>query len=76
METNSEPDFKSMYYYLAGRTASTADILETTNGILDYVAHKYADVSEIILEISQTLTVLSEKVKNAQQETEEMFIGA
>ena len=49
------PDYKAMYYHLAGRMATAVDILEaTTNALVD----------------------ITEKLKLAQQTTEEMFISA
>ena len=48
------PDYKAMYYHLAGRMATTMDVLEaTTNALVD----------------------ITEKLKLAQQTTEEMFIS-
>lgn len=47
------PDYKAMYYHLAGRMATAIDALEaTTNALVD----------------------ITEKLKLAQQNTEEMFI--
>ncbi len=49
------PDYKAMYYHLAGRMATAVDALEaTTNALVD----------------------ITEKLKLAQQATEEMFISA
>ncbi len=53
-------DYKSMYYYLAGRTATSVEVLEMTVQTLSATA--------------EALTVLTEKLKQAQLETEEMFI--
>ena len=48
------PDYKAMYYHLAGRMATAIDALEaTTNALVD----------------------ITEKLKLAQQATEEMFIS-
>ena len=48
------PDYKAMYYHLAGRMATAVDALEaTTNALVD----------------------ITEKLKLAQQSTEEMFIS-
>ncbi|MBD5116675.1 MAG: hypothetical protein HDT48_04050 [Ruminococcaceae bacterium] len=48
------PDYKAMYYHLAGRMATAIDALETTtNALVD----------------------ITEKLKLAQQTTEEMFIS-
>ena len=47
------PDYKAMYYHLAGRMATAIDALEaTTNALVD----------------------ITQKLKLAQQTTEEMFI--
>ena len=49
------PDYKAMYYHLAGRMATAIDGLEaTTNALVD----------------------ITEKLKLAQQTTEEMFISS
>ena len=49
------PDYKAMYYHLAGRMATAIDALEaTTNALVN----------------------ITEKLKLAQQITEEMFISA
>ena len=49
------PDYKAMYYHLAGRMATAIDALEaTTNALVD----------------------ITEKLKLAQQSTEEMFISS
>lgn len=48
------PDYKAMYYHLAGRMATAVDALEaTTNALVN----------------------ITEKLKLAQQTTEEMFIS-
>ncbi len=48
-------DYKTMYYYLAGRMATAIDALEaTTNALVD----------------------IKEKLKLAQQTTEEMFLSS
>ena len=49
------PDYKAMYYHLAGRMATALDALEaTTNALVE----------------------ITEKLKLAQQATEEMFISS
>lgn len=48
------PDYKAMYYHLAGRMATAIDALEAT---------------------TKALTDITEKLKLAQQTTEEMFIS-
>ena len=47
------PDYKAMYYHLAGRMATAIEALEATTG---------------------ALVVITEKLKLAQQATEDMFI--
>lgn len=48
------PDYKAMYYHLAGRMATAVDALEAT---------------------TKALVDITEKLKLAQQTTEEMFIS-
>ena len=48
------PDYKAMYYHLAGRMATAVEALEATNN---------------------ALVAITEKMKLAQQTTEEMFIS-
>ncbi len=48
------PDYKAMYYHLAGRMATAIDALEAT---------------------TNALVTITEKLKLAQQTTEEMFIS-
>lgn len=48
------PDYKAMYYTLAGRMATAIEVLEATTG---------------------ALVTVTEKLKLAQQATEEMFIS-
>jgi len=47
------PDYKAMYYHLAGRMATAIEALEATTG---------------------ALVTITEKLKLAQQATEDMFI--
>jgi len=47
------PDYKAMYYHLAGRMATAIEALDATTG---------------------ALVVITEKLKLAQQATEDMFI--
>ncbi len=56
------PDYKAMYYHLAGRMATSIEVLETTSDILQATA--------------KSLGELTEKLKLAQQTTEEMFISS
>lgn len=49
------PDYKAMYYHLAGRMATTMDVLDAT---------------------TKALVEITEKLKLAQQTTEEMFISS
>lgn len=49
------PDYKAMYYHLAGRMATAIDALDAT---------------------TKALVEITEKLKLAQQTTEEMFISS
>jgi len=49
------PDYKAMYYHLAGRMATAVEALEATTG---------------------ALVIITEKLKLAQQTTEDMFINS
>ena len=49
------PDYKAMYYHLAGRMATAIDALDAT---------------------TNALVTITEKLKLAQQTTEEMFINS
>ena len=55
-------DFKSMYYHLAGRMATAVEVLETSTKMQKALAEE--------------LAVLAEKLKHAQQATEEMFVSS
>ena len=61
-------DFKAMYYHLAGRMATTIDVLEATTEVLEATA-------KALKETTSAMVDLKEKLKLAQQLTEEMFIG-
>ena len=58
-----------MYYHLAGRTATAVDVLETT------VSTLRAFISAMDANC-KSLAELTEKLKTAQQLTEEMFLSA
>ena len=58
-------DYKSMYYHLAGRTATAVDVLEATIKIME------ANVKASIAALDD----LKEKLKMAQQATEDLFIN-
>ncbi|MGI6170009.1 MAG: hypothetical protein ACOYI4_10015 [Christensenellales bacterium] len=62
-------DYKAMYYHLAGRMATTVEVLEYATGTL-------ASITEALVGTSEALTALAEKLKLAQQATEEMFINS
>ncbi|WP_409969071.1 hypothetical protein RFF05_03705 [Bengtsoniella intestinalis] len=55
------PDYKSMYYHLAGRMATSIEVLEMTVQTLEGTTVALAE--------------LTEKLKQAQLVTEEMFIS-
>ena len=56
------PDYKAMYYHLAGRMATAVEVLDATAEALKATTHALSDISE--------------KLKLAQQTTEEMFISS
>lgn len=64
-----EPDYKAMYYHLAGRNVLTVDTLDVTVNTL------IATVESLVT-VTRELAILTEKLKKAQQTTEEMFISA
>ena len=68
-------DYKAMYYHLAGRTATAVDVLETTIAIMEANAQAMMASSEAMLVSVGALTDLKEKLKFAQQATEDMFIN-
>ena len=82
-------DFKSMYYHLAGRTATAVDVLEATVAIMDANARSMVSAADAMIASSEAmksssesmlasvaaLADLKDKLKLAQQLTEEMFIS-
>ena len=60
-----KPDYKAMYFHMAGRMATTVELLETTVQILKRVC-----------EATSELEALAEKLKQSQLSMEEMFISA
>jgi len=56
------PDYKAMYYHLAGRIAGAVETLDATTDLHGAV--------------NTALVGLSQKLKSAQQATEDMFINA
>ena len=70
------PDYKSMYYHLAGRTATAIDVLDATTNIMEANAKTMMSSAESMLASVEALTELKEKLKLGQQITEDMFIGA
>ncbi|GHU95603.1 hypothetical protein FACS1894208_08700 [Clostridia bacterium] len=76
-------DFKSMYYHLAGRTATAVDVLEATTGIMEANAKAMIASSQAMMASAESmmssvasLVTLKEKLKSAQQITEDMFINS
>jgi len=61
-------DYKSMYYHLAGRMATTVEVMETTSDILGATTNALVEIKDSIAELTATL-------KLAQQATEEMFVN-
>ena len=62
------PDYKAMYYHLAGRMATAVEVLEATTNMLNSTAGALKSTASEMAE-------LTEKLKLAQQATEDMFIG-
>ena len=60
-----KPDYKAMYFHMAGRMATTVELLETTVQIL-----------KTVCEATSELEALAEKLKQSQLSMEEMFISA
>ena len=58
-----------MYYHLAGRAATAVDVLEATTNIMEANARA-------MLVSAESLAALKEKLKLAQQATEDMFINS
>jgi len=56
------PDYKAMYYHLAGRIAGAVETLDSTTDLHGAV--------------NTALISLSQKLKTAQQATEDMFINS
>lgn len=54
-------DYKAMYYHLAGRMATAIEVLE------------YA--TDTLVGATEALAALTEKLKQAQQSTEDLFIN-
>ena len=67
-------DYKSMYYHLAGRMAMAVDVLDSTIAIMEANARVLMASSEAMLSSVDALSDLKEKLKLAQQTTEDMFI--
>ena len=62
-------DFKSMYYHLAGRMATTIEVLEATTEVLEATTKSLEATSRALVD-------LKDKLKLAQQTTEDMFINS
>ena len=69
-------DFKSMYYHLAGRTATAVDVLEATTNIMTANAEAMMASAESMKASAEALVELKEKLKFAQQATEDMFMNS
>ena len=67
-------DYKSMYYHLAGRTATAVDILEATTTIMQANVKSMEASVKSAKESVEALIELKEKLKQAQLTTEEMFM--
>jgi hypothetical protein len=55
-------DYKAMYYHLAGRMAAAVEVLEATTAVLESATDSFAGIAE--------------KMKEAQQNAEEIYISA
>ena len=80
-------DFKSMYYYLAGRMASAIDTLEASTEMLEantkaLEATNTANataidaITQALDANSKAIAKIKEKLKAAQLMTEEMFMNS
>ena len=73
-------DYKSMYYYSAGRMATAVDTLDATTEILKSTTKSLSEAlsstTSALESTSEALTALKEKLKLAQQTTEDMFIDS
>jgi len=69
-------DYKSMYYHLAGRTATAVDVLEATTKIMEANAEVMMASAESMKASAEALVDLKEKLKLAQQATEDMFMNS
>ena len=69
-------DYKAMYYHLAGRTATAVDVLEATTSIMEANAKAMMASAESMMASVESLVNLKEKLKLAQQDTEDMFINS
>jgi len=67
-------DYKSMYYHLAGRTATAVDILEAATTMMQANLEVMEASVKSAKESVKALNELKEKLKFAQQATEEMFM--
>ena len=69
-------DFKSMYYHLAGRMATTVEVLEATTEVLEVTTKALEGTTKSLQGVTCALVDLKEKLKLAQQTTEDMFINS
>ena len=65
---NHKADYKSMYYHLAGRMTGAVEMLEITTTALNAATDALTSTTAALVEVK-------EKLKLAQQTTEEMFIN-
>lgn len=74
------PDYKSMYYHLAGRVAGAVESLEALSTALQTSVLALQATLEATSTTHQAsitaLIALKESLKNAQQTTEDMFISS
>ena len=62
------PDYKAMYFHLSGRMATAVEVLEMAGEALQATISALNGTSD-------ALANLTEKLKLAQNATEDMFIG-
>ena len=67
-------DYKSMYYYMAGKMSAAIDALETTSVTLDVTTKALEASTRGLSEIKDSLIETKERLKFAQKATEEMFM--
>ncbi len=70
------PDYKAMYYYLAGRMATTLEVLEATTGALVTITEKMKEAErtteDMFMNSEETvISIIEGKMKNTKLENDE-----